>query len=202
MRFRRSCGWRSARPRCWQECMPQIRAQSGATQTAQAPVAADSQSPSSTQQAYTLPPDKLAKAIATQPHPQHSEHCRVGLGPCFSVAAAGDADLGRAWRAGQRRFRAGAGFRELFFFAAYLIIATLAGLPLDWIGEHYERSYGISVQGWGSWIGDEGKSLGLTLAVRRAGAAALQLDRAALAAALLARRLGGHAADSGVSHFY
>jgi len=51
------------------------------------------------------------------------------------------------------------------FFAAYLIIATLAGLPLEWIGEHYERNYRISVQTWGGWVGDEGKLLGLTLAV-------------------------------------
>jgi STE24 endopeptidase len=30
-------------------------------------------------------------------------------------------------------------------------------------GKHYERAYGISVQGWGSWLGDQAKALGLTL---------------------------------------
>ena len=51
----------------------------------------------------------------------------------------------------------------LVFFAAFLVITGLAGLPLDWIGHHYERAYGISVQGWGSWFGDQAKALGLTL---------------------------------------
>ena len=46
--------------------------------------------------------------------------------------------------------------------------ARLAGLPLDLIGQHFERSYGISVQGWGSWFGDQAKALGSDASVRRA----------------------------------
>src|SRR5208283_55285 len=49
------------------------------------------------------------------------------------------------------------------FFAAFFAITTLASLPLDWIGHHYSRAYGISVQGWGSWFGDHAKALGLTI---------------------------------------
>ena len=51
----------------------------------------------------------------------------------------------------------------LLFFAAFLIITTLASLPFDIIGHHFGRSYGISVQGWGSWLGDQSKALGLSL---------------------------------------
>jgi Zn-dependent protease with chaperone function len=51
----------------------------------------------------------------------------------------------------------------LLFFAAYFLISTLASLPLDLIGHHYSRAYGISVQGWGSWFWDSAKGLGLTL---------------------------------------
>jgi STE24 endopeptidase len=51
------------------------------------------------------------------------------------------------------------------FFAAFLVITEIAGLPLDVIGHHYSRAYGISVQGWGSWLGDQGKALALTLAI-------------------------------------
>ena len=51
----------------------------------------------------------------------------------------------------------------LIFFAGVLIIADVAGMPFDWLGQHYEHAYGISVQGWGSWFGDEAKALGLTL---------------------------------------
>jgi Zn-dependent protease with chaperone function len=49
----------------------------------------------------------------------------------------------------------------LLFFAAFVVITTLAGVPLDVYGEQVSRSYGISVQGWGSWIGDQAKALGL-----------------------------------------
>jgi Zn-dependent protease with chaperone function len=51
----------------------------------------------------------------------------------------------------------------VLFFFAFFILTALAGLPLDMYGHHAERSYQISVQGWGSWFGDEAKGLGVTL---------------------------------------
>jgi len=51
----------------------------------------------------------------------------------------------------------------LVFFVAYFVITALAGGVIDAISNHYERAYGISVQGWGSWMGDEAKALGLTV---------------------------------------
>jgi Zn-dependent protease with chaperone function len=51
----------------------------------------------------------------------------------------------------------------VWFFAAFFVITFLASLPLDIIGHAVSTHYGISVQGWGSWFGDQGKSLGLTL---------------------------------------
>ena len=51
----------------------------------------------------------------------------------------------------------------LLFFAAFLVITTLADLPLDLIGHAASLHYGISVQGWGSWLGDLAKGLGLSL---------------------------------------
>ena len=47
------------------------------------------------------------------------------------------------------------------FFFGFLLIVTLLGLPLDLYDQHVERVYGLSVQGWGSWFGDQGKSFGL-----------------------------------------
>ena len=32
-------------------------------------------------------------------------------------------------------------------------------------GQHVSRAYGISVQGWGSWLGDQAKALGLSLLI-------------------------------------
>jgi STE24 endopeptidase len=37
---------------------------------------------------------------------------------------------------------------------------TLANLPLDLYGHHVSRAYGISIQGWGGWLGDQGKGAG------------------------------------------
>ena len=143
--------------------MPQICAQSGATQAApgQAAVAKAQTNP---QQAYTLPPDKLAKAIALS----RIRDILSIAGSIWALVFLWLTLATRTWaglerraeRISRRRWIQGA-----IFFAAYLLIATLAGLPLDWIGERYERSYGISVQGWGPWIGDVGKTLGLTLAI-------------------------------------
>jgi hypothetical protein len=35
----------------------------------------------------------------------------------------------------------------LVFFAIYLVVATVASFPVGWLGQHFERAYGISVQG-------------------------------------------------------
>jgi STE24 endopeptidase len=93
--------------------------------------------------------------------------------------------------------QAGAGCRD-WFFRRVPDHAALAGLPLDWIGEHYERTYGISVQGWGSWLGDEGKALGLTLAVRRAVLLLFNWIVRRWPRRYWLGHLGGHTADPGV----
>jgi Zn-dependent protease with chaperone function len=53
----------------------------------------------------------------------------------------------------------------LLFFAVFLVLITLAALPLDLYAHHVARSYGISVQGWPGWFADMAKSLGLTLVI-------------------------------------
>jgi Zn-dependent protease with chaperone function len=51
----------------------------------------------------------------------------------------------------------------LIFFALFFVITTVASLPLDMTGHAVSRHYGISVQGWGGWFGDQGKSLALSV---------------------------------------
>jgi Zn-dependent protease with chaperone function len=115
-------------------------------------------------QAYTLPPDKLAKAIAL-------DRIRDSLGIVDSIwsivvlwllLATRIAGRLERWaeRIADKRWVQG-----MVFFAALLLITAAAGLPLDMIGHHYGRAYGIGLQGWGSWFGDQGKALGLTLGV-------------------------------------
>ena len=49
------------------------------------------------------------------------------------------------------------------FFAVFLFILALANLPLEAIGHAASRHYGISVQGWPSWFGDQGTGLALSI---------------------------------------
>jgi len=47
------------------------------------------------------------------------------------------------------------------FFFLFLLLTTLLSLPLDMYAQHVQSAYGLSVQSWGSWFGDQGKSFGL-----------------------------------------
>ncbi len=139
-----------------------LGAQSGATPTA--PVEKRVMVLTSSQQAYTLPPEKLAKAIAISRIRDilsitGSVWGLVFLGLLLATRALSGLERW-AQRISGRRWIQGA-----IFFAAFLIISALADIPLDWIGEHYERSYGISVESWGGWLGDAGKTMGLTLLI-------------------------------------
>lgn len=133
-------------------------AQPAAPASGQAPVAS---APASTQ-AYTLPPEKLAKAIALSRirHILDLVGSLWGLAVLWILLAAGWAAglAGWAERLLKQRWLSG-----LLFFALFMIVTTLASLPLDVYGEHVSRSYGISVQGWGSWVGDQAKGLGLSV---------------------------------------
>ena len=109
-----------------------------------------------------MPPEKLAKAIALS-------RVRITLG--IAEALWGIVFLWlllalRAWAAIERWAQRLSGRRwvqGLVFFAAFFLVTMLAGLPLDATAHHFERAYGISVQTWGSWLGDQTKALGLTL---------------------------------------
>jgi Zn-dependent protease with chaperone function len=118
----------------------------------------------SQQQSYSLPPDKLAKAIAVSRIRNILEITGSiwGLVVLWLLLATRAAAGMEAWaeRVAKRRWVQG-----ILFFAVFIVTTTLAGLPLDLIGEHFEHLYGVSVQGWGSWFGDQGKSLGLALLI-------------------------------------
>ena len=165
MRFRRFTGLAVCTAALLAGIAPQmLAAQSGATEPATVSAAAGAQAPANLPQAYTLPPDKLAKAIAIS----RIRDILDITGSVWGIVFLWLLLATRAWAGLERWVERISGRRWVqgaIFFAAYLIIATLAGLPLDWIGEHFERTYGISVQGWGSWIGDEAKFLGLALLV-------------------------------------
>jgi Zn-dependent protease with chaperone function len=143
-----------------------MAAQESAVPTAQSAPATTSSSstPANSQEAYTLPPDTLAKAIAIGRIRNILNITGSIWGIVFlwiMLAARGWSGIERwAQRISSRRWVQG-----LVFFAIYLVVSAVASLPLGWLGQHFERAYGISVQGWGSWMGDEGKSLGMKLLI-------------------------------------
>lgn len=113
-------------------------------------------------QAYSLPPDKLAKARTLN-------KIRLTLdiaGSLWGLAVLWLLLASRA-AAGLERWAEHMASRRwiqgLLFFLVFIVITAVAGLPLDMIGHIASRHYGISVQGWGSWFGDQGKALGISL---------------------------------------
>jgi Zn-dependent protease with chaperone function len=142
-------------------CAPPLTAQSPSAPATTATQPAASQ-PATL--AYTLPPDKLAKAIALN----RIRNLLDIAGSIWSVvflwlllATRAAATLERwAQRTFRRRWLQG-----LLFFAGFLVLVTLADLPLELYGHHVSRAYSISVQGWASWFADLAKSLALTLVI-------------------------------------
>ena len=62
----------------------------------------------------------------------------------------------RAQGLSRNRWVQGYGFLFLFLLAGFLL-----DLPLELYAHHVSREYGLSVQGWASWLGDQGKSFAL-----------------------------------------
>ena len=132
--------------------------------TAAPPAQTAQASPAGNEQAYTLPPDKLAKAVA---------YSRIGnilaiVGSIWGIVflwlllVTGGWGAIEEWAQSKIRSR---WWQGVVFFFAFFILTMLASLPLDMIGQHYSRAFGISVQGWGSWFGDQAKGLGVALVV-------------------------------------
>lgn len=128
------------------------------------PTAAASVKSSSSQDAYTLPPGDLAKAVALS----RTQDVLVFGGALWGIAflwlllATGLAARVDRWTEGivRRRWLQG-----LLFFALFLIAIFLAGLPFDWFAQQTSRAYGISVQSWPSWLRDETTSLVVSLVI-------------------------------------
>ena len=136
-----------------------VHGQTMPSETASAPHQSDNSQP-----AYALPPDKLAKAIQISRIREAMEIVSGiwGIAVLWLLLATRSAAGLEGWArlASRRRWIQG-----LVFFAAFIVILTIAGLPLDWFSQLMERKYQVSVQGWGSWLGDQGKALGLALLI-------------------------------------
>jgi Zn-dependent protease with chaperone function len=117
---------------------------------------------SAPQQAYHLPPDKLAKAIALSRTRSilHFADAFYGFIVLWLLLSTRWAARLEAWVKSvfSRRWMQG-----LLFFAVLIVLLTVIELPLDMYSHHVSVKYDISVQGWGSWFVDQAKALGLAV---------------------------------------
>ncbi len=120
------------------------------------------QQPPPSDQAYHLPPDKLAKAKTLNKIRLTLDIVGSlwGLAVIWLLLATSTAAGLEQWAASRSTRR---WIQGVWFFAGFILITFLASLPLDMIGHTASRHYGISVQGWAGWFGDQSKSLGLAL---------------------------------------
>ncbi len=121
---------------------------------------------------YSLPADKLAKsqALSAVEVPLHFIGVFWGIASLALVLWLGVAAWirDRAVATGaslqQRGKPVRAFWRECFVFTILLnIVSLLLELPLSLYGHHLSLQYGLSVQGWLSWLGDQGKTFLLGL---------------------------------------
>jgi len=116
------------------------------------------------QQAYQLPPDKLAKAIAISRIRDTMDIVNGlwGIAVLWLLLATGVSVRIEDWAKSTSRRR---WIQGVIFFAAFILITWLADLPFAWFSQSKEKSYAVSVQSWGGWFGDQAKALGLALAI-------------------------------------
>ncbi len=133
-------------------------------QSAATTPAATSSANTTSQSAYQLPPDKLAKAIALGRIRNILDIVSSlwGIAVLWLLLDSRAAHGLEEWAHKTTPHRWAQG---LLFFAVLIVFLGLANLPLDLYAHHISRAYGISVQGWGSWFGDESKSLAVGLVV-------------------------------------
>ena len=116
------------------------------------------------EEAYSLPPEKLAEAKALN-------RIRVsvaiagsvcGLIVLWALLQSGAATRLDVWTRETLKPR---WVQGIGFFAAVLAILAVADLPLGVIAHAASLKYHVSVQGWGPWFVDNGKGLGVSMAI-------------------------------------
>lgn len=111
---------------------------------------------------YTLPPDKLAKALALS-RAGNWAYFGGTAWTVFALWALVRLKLGVAIRALAVRANRREWVRGLIAAPLWLIALTLIGLPISLLMQRVELRYGISVEPWMMWWADVGKSTALTL---------------------------------------
>jgi Zn-dependent protease with chaperone function len=114
--------------------------------------------------AYSLPPEKLAKAIALNRQETWLQAVSLAWGFVSLLLilrlgyAAGLERITERWTSSRVR-------QGFFYLPLILLLITVLHLPIAIYGHHIGLAFGLSVQHWGSWLLDWAKSLGLTVVI-------------------------------------
>ncbi|HEX3094554.1 MAG TPA: M48 family metallopeptidase [Candidatus Angelobacter sp.] len=131
-------------------------AQTPASPGTSATPAAVQSAPATQTTQYTLPPDKLAKSKAL--YDLRGKLRIIGTIYGFAVLLVllylGVVARYRDWAEKATKFSL---LQALIVIPLFMLTTTLLDLPLDAYEHSVSRQYGLSVQGWGSWISDVGK---------------------------------------------
>jgi Zn-dependent protease with chaperone function len=137
---------------CFLLAVPQVVAQTTATQALQGDAA------------YRLPPAKLKVAIRLNRKRTAIEFADTAwtilqLALLLTLGVA-------AWmRRVAVRLSGNRWVQGFAFYLLFLVITSLLSLPLEMYGHHVSLEYGQSVQQWGSWFADKGKSFLLSYGI-------------------------------------
>ena len=128
------------------------------------PATASAPTGQASSQAYSLPPEKLGKAIALS----RIGHFLYIAFPLLDIAVLWIL-LATGWAARFETFAQSIcrqrWLQGLLCFAMLIVLITLVELPLDVFAHRIYAAYGISVENWGGWFADRAKSLGLAVLI-------------------------------------
>lgn len=127
-------------------------------------VATVKQQASQNKAAYSLPPERLQRAIEYSRKRTVLEFVFVGWG-ILQLAGLLSFGLAAKMRDGAVKLSGNRWAQGYAFVFLLLLVTSLLNLPLQIYGHHLAVEYGQSVQHWGSWLGDHAKSFGLTFVV-------------------------------------
>lgn len=128
------------------------------------PAPTATQQPPKSPAPYTLPPTLLAKAITLT-----RLRAILSFGGTAWTILVLLLILAWRWPAFLRnwveRITPRRWLQGLAFLPIAILFLTVVSLPFDIYGQHIERAYGLSVQSWPSWTGDQLKGLGLSIVI-------------------------------------
>ena len=112
--------------------------------------------------AYTLPPDKLAKAVHLY-HARTLAHFGDTAWMILALWLLVRSGVGARIRDWATKWSERQWVQGVLVAPVWLVVVSFLGVPVSALMHHIYLEYGISVEGWGMWFGDVAKETALTV---------------------------------------